>query len=154
MGNYASTSELEARFDGDAEMASLTDNKDAGTADTTVLDEVIDDAEGVIDSYAAVRYLVPVDLADTRVAARMKSATLDLAVWRLHVRTRSMPEPVQVARDGVLDWLKALSKGEAVLPQPATASTTSARETLADWGTAGTSSISNRLFSRATQERF
>lgn len=155
MGNYASTAELEARFDGDAEVASQTDNEDTGTADTTVLNEVIDNAEGEIDSAVGMRYLVPVDTTDTIVAARMKSITLDLAVWGLHIRGGVAPVPVIEARDAVREWLDLLAEGKRVLPQPATANTTTARETLADWGTAGTtSSSSNRLFSRATQEKW
>jgi len=152
VGNYASIAELEARFDGDPETAALTDNEEGGTPDETVLAEVLDDAEGEIDGYAGLKYLVPLDVTDTRTAARLKSVTLDLAVWRLHVRTGVVPELKQTSRDQAVEWLEKLSKGEVVVPQPATPTSTTSRSPIAAFGTAGTGSGSNRLFSRATQD--
>jgi phage gp36-like protein len=152
MGNYASTAELEARFDGDPETSNLTDNEESGTPDATVLAEVLDDAEGEIDSYAAVKYLVPLDVTDARAAARLKSVALDLAVWRLHVRSGSVSEVKQRSRDDAVEWLKMLAKGEVQVPQPATPTSTTSRTPIAAYGTAGTSDSSNRLFSRATQD--
>lgn len=152
MGNYASTAELEARFEGDPETAALTDNEESGAPDETVLAEVLDDAEGEIDGYAGLKYLVPLDVTDARTAARLKSVALDLAVWRLHVRTGAVTEVKQLSRDHAVEWLTKLSKGEVVVPQPETPTSTTSRSPIAAYGTAGTGDSSNRLFSRATQD--
>lgn len=152
MGNYASRAELQARFSDDAEVAHLTDSEDTGTPDTAVLDEVIEDAEAEIESYAAMRYEVPLDVGgDTGLAARIKSLTLDLAVAKLHDRSGNVPEPNETARTRALEWLDKLSTGKIVLPSARTEATTVSREPRVTWGTAATGTRSQRLFSRETQ---
>ncbi len=152
MGNYASNTDLKARFEDDAELAALTDSDD-GMADEDVLTEVLEDAEAQVDGYAAKLYLVPLDVTDTRVAGRLKSVTLDLAVWALLNRGDVVSAAKQRSYEQSLDWLVKLSKGDVQLPQPATPSSTTSRDTVSDWGTAGTTAASNRLFTRATQAR-
>lgn len=153
MGNYASRAELQARFTDDAEVSHLTDTEDTGTPDTAVLDEVIDDAEAEINSYAAMRYEVPLDVAgDTGLAARIKSLTLDLAVAKLQDRSGNVPEPNETARTRALEWLDKLSSGKIVLPSARTEATTVSRGPVSTWGIAATGDDSQRLFSRKTQE--
>lgn len=153
MGNYGVNADLEARFEDDAELAALTDNEENGIADQAVLTEVWDDAEAQVDSYAAVLYLVPLDVTDTVVAARLKSVTADLAAWALLNRGDNVSDAKQRSYEAAIEWLKALAKGEVQLPQPSTAASTGARDTVSAWGTAGATAASNRLFTRATQER-
>lgn len=152
MGNYAATTDLDARFDDDAERAALTDNEETGTANDAVSNEVINDSEGEIDAALAMRYFVPVAVTDTVTAARMKSVTLDLAVWRLHVRQGSVPPAVETQATLVRDWLELVAKGERVLPQPETADSTTSREPSIAFGTAATGASSRRIFTRATQD--
>jgi len=154
VGNYATSAEVKARFDNDAELAALTDNEENGVADEAVITEVLDDAEGEVDSYVGVRYKIPYDTTKSAVVkARLKSVTLDLAVWRLLIRGDVISDPKQQSRDMAIEYLKALAVGDVVLPQTDTPETTDSREPLVAYGTAGTSSSSARLFSRSTQSR-
>jgi phage gp36-like protein len=153
MGNYATTAELKARFEDDIEVAHLTNTASTGVPDETVLAEVVNHAEGQLDSHIGMRYKIPVDVSsDTVLAAMLKSATLDVAVYHLLARGDVMPQAKIDARKAVVDWLKEIAKGEAILPSAATIDSTQSRDPIVSWGTAGTGDTSNRLFSRATQE--
>ncbi len=151
MGNYGVNADLKARFEDDAELAALTDTEESGAPDEAVLTEVWDDAEGQVDSYAAVLYLVPLDVANTVVAARIKSVTADLAAWALLNRGDVVSDAKQRSYEAAIEWLKRLANGEVRIPSPTTASSTTSRETLSNWGTAGATTDSKRLFTRGTQ---
>jgi phage gp36-like protein len=153
VGNYGVNADLKARFEGDAELSALTDTEESGVPDEDVLTEVWDDAEGQVDSYAAVLYLVPLDVTNAVVAARVKSVTADLAAWALLNRGDVVPDAKQRSYEAAIEWLKMLAKGEVRVPSPTTASTTTSRAPLSDWGTAGTTTDSKRVFTRATQAR-
>lgn len=153
MGNYGANSDLKARFEDDAELAALTDTEESGTPDEDVLTEVWNDAEGQVDSYAAVLYLVPLDVTDAVVAARVKSVTADLAAWALLNRGDVVSDAKQRSYEAAIEWLKMLARGEVRIPSPTTASSTTSRDTLSAWGTAGTTTDSKRLFTRATQAK-
>lgn len=153
MPNYTTTTKLKARFEDDDAVAALTDTlKQTGAPDETVLAEVVDDAEGEIDSYLAVRYLVPVDVASHAVLAnRMNSLALDIAVVNLLERGDQVSEAQQRRRDRATAYLEKLSTGELLLPSAVTLTTTTTNEPLVAFGTAGTGDTSDRLFSRRTQ---
>lgn len=153
MGNYGVNADLKARFEGDAELSALTDTEESGVPDEDVLTEVWNDAEGQVDSYAAVLYLVPLSVTDSVVAARVKSVTADLAAWALLNRGDVVSDAKQRSYEAAIEWLKMLAKGEVRIPSPSTASTTTSRAPLSKWGTAGTTTDSNRLFTRATKAR-
>lgn len=152
MGNYASTTELVARHNDVKEVEHLTRAASTDAAYTAVLNEVIDGAEGEIDSAAAQIYEVPLDVAgDTVMAAFVKSMTLDLADAALFDRGRNVPVPVELSRERRMEWLDKLSKGTRRLPSNRTEATTVSREPDANWGTGNTQSDdsrSNRVFSR------
>lgn len=151
---YATTAELEARFDGDLEMSFLTDNEAAGSADSAVLTEVLDDAAGEFDSYALIQYDTPVDVStDTILAARIKSVVLDLACWKLMVRSDRVSEVKQASYEAALAWLKDLAAGNVALPSDDPLPDSDLRATVSAWGTASTGSSSKRLNTRATHER-
>lgn len=153
MGNYASVADLKARFRDDTQVAGLTDDDESGTPDTAVLNEVIDDSEGVVDGYVAMRMQVPVDVSsDTVLAARMKSLTLDLAVHRLLVRADAESAVKERANDEAMEFLKLFSEGKVMLPSATTLPSTDSRDPVASWGTAGTGDDSKRIFSRATMD--
>lgn len=153
MGNYATIAQLKTRFEDDEALAHVTHNEDAGTADTAVLTEALNNAEGYIDSALAKRYEVPVDVSlDDVVAARLKSIALDIAVHNLVTGTDFESEAKQRAYDDAKEWLKAVAKGEWLLPSATTLATTATDDPLIAYGTAGESDSSKRLFSRATQD--
>ena len=152
MGNYASTTDLVNRFEDDAAVAHLTDTAETGTPDTDVLNEVINGAEGQINSYAGRKYLVPFATSDTGFAAFLKSITLDIAVFALvGARSDLVSDAKTLAHDKAIDWLKELAAGKVVPPAAATQPTTESRDPVAAFGTAGTGDSSRRLFSRDTQ---
>lgn len=153
MGNYASQSDLKARYEDDAAVAELTFDSASGTPDASVLDEAILDAEGQIDSYVANRYKIPVDVSsDTTLAARMKNLTLDLACYALELRSGKVTEDRVKARDDAIEYLVRISRGEALLPSATAPDTTESRASLARYGTAGDGTSSRRVFTRDTQE--
>lgn len=149
---YATTAELEARFEDAAEVTHLTDSE-TGSPDTTVLDEVLDDASGEIDSAFGMKYEVPVVTSDTQLTARLKSITLDLAVYNLSARRRTVPEIFQIKRDNAVEWLRQVAEGERVPPGATTLASTSSRDPALAFGTSGTvgGTANQRVFSRASQ---
>ena len=154
MGNYASTTELVARFRSVPEVESLAGKPSTDAAYTAVLNEVIDGAEGDIDSAAAVMYEVPLDVAgDTVMAAYVKSMTLDLAVGSLFDRGRNVPVAIELARTRRMEWLDKLAKGGRKLPSARTEASTVSSDPVSTWGIAGTGDDSERVFTRATQEQ-
>ena len=151
MGNYATIAELKARFEDDAAVAHLTMDDATGTPDTDVLDETLNAAEGDVDSYLGIRYLIPVDVTgSTTLADSLKARALDIAVYHLIARRGQVPEAKTKAFDDAIVWLKSLAAGEVVLPSAETLPATSSREPDAEWGTAGDSSSSNRVWTRGT----
>jgi phage gp36-like protein len=154
MPNYTTTTKLKARFENDEAVAALTDTlEETGAPDDTVLTEVVNDAEGVIDSYLAVIYQVPVDVSsDTVLGNRLDSLALDIAANNLLERGDQVSEAKQRRHDRAIEYLEKLSKGELVLPSAATLASTDTRDPTVSYGTAGTSDDSVRLFSRATQD--
>jgi len=136
-------------------LAHLTDSVDDGAASTAVLEEVIDDAEGEINSYLGERYLVPVDVATyTNVAPRLKSLTLDMAVWRLCVRGDLVSEVKRTAHEDAIAYLEKLAEGKLTLPSAVTLPVTGSEGDGAAWGTSGSavSGTTQRIFDRDTQD--
>ncbi len=155
MGNYATTADLEARFENDSAVAHLTDTWETGTPDDDVLAEVLNYAEGTIDSHLAQQYLVPVDVSGSAVlAAQLKSVALDIAVRHLITRHGKVPESKEAAYDDALAWLLLISERKLQLPSAAALPSTATRDPLFQYGTAGDSSDSLRKFTRATQRGF
>ena len=154
MGDYASTTELKGRYENDREVASLTHDEETGTPDDTILGQVIDYAEGIINSSLATRYLVPVDVSTHANAGTfLKGLTLDMASYHLENRTGIVtPEHASVYATN-LEWLEKASKGEVLLPATAAPSSTESRGSLARFGTADTSDATKRVMTRETQRR-
>lgn len=152
MGDYATTTELKARFEDDRAVAELTDTAESGTPDETVLNEVIDHAEGDIDSQCAARYLIPLDVAsNSKLASMIRSATLDLAQYYLYVRHHSATEDIIRLRDQIFEWLELIRKGEVLLPSPETQPSTTSRDPQIHFGVASTGDDSRRIFTRPLQ---
>ena len=152
MGNYAITTELKARFENTAAVAHVTDSEDDATPNENVLSEALNAAEGIIDSYVGRRHSTPVAVSgDTVLANWMKSMTLDIGVYRLLQRGGVIPDAIIRSYEEVIDWLKAVGNGDAVLPAAAQQATTAAIDPISEWGS-GTGDDSNRVFTRASQE--
>lgn len=151
MGNYATIAELKARYPNDLAVAHMTGDAETGVPDDDVLNEIVDGAEGEMNSYIGLRHQVPVDVStDTELAALLKSMTLDLAVVRLQTRNNKVSEVKADARVAVMEWLVNVSTGKAKLAA-ATPPASQTADPIARTGTAGTGSGSARTFTQATQ---
>lgn len=108
---YAAQTDMEARF-GEQDVIMLTDRDDTGEINGTVLQQALDDAGAVIDSYLAARY----DLPFTEVPRVLVSACCDIARYNLcGVAGRLMPEDVKTRYDGAINILKSVARGEMTL---------------------------------------
>lgn len=154
MGVYLTAADLQARFENDDAVAHFTDTiSETGTPDADVLNEIIGRTEGQMDGYIAKRYKVPVDVTDAANLATLKSVGLDIASWYLMIRHQFSSEAAKQAYDAAIEWLKEIATGQAYLPAADTEDSTISRNPVAAFGTAGTGSTSNRLFTRDTQAR-
>lgn len=155
MSSYATTAELENRYESAVAAAHITDNADAGTPDTTVLQEVLDDAEGQINSHLAGKYLVPVDVTlDAALDAFLRNITLDIAMWQLAtVRQGFRSDSLQAVYEARMVWLEKVAEGKLHLPTALVLTGTSTVNPVADYGTGSDESDSERKFTRASQSR-
>jgi phage gp36-like protein len=157
VGNYADSDDLIARFDSNQTVAFLTgDGETTQTPDTAVLNEVIDDSEGIIDSSLGMRYEIPVSAANLAahsvLAARLKSLTLDLAVRRLHRRIDRDSVVGTEAEAAAMEYLELMRDGKIVLPAGATLTGTVSRTPVVDYGIGEASEDDERrVFTRETQ---
>ncbi len=152
MGNYLSTSELLTRFPDEADASFFTDDEDAGAPTTAHLDDIIEAAEGMINSRLAMVYATPVDVSiDTELGNTLKRMTLDLAeALMVGGRSERMSEVKQGQMDRVITWADRIAKGELVLPGGVTPAGPASREPRASWSGSDRTLIatSPRRFSR------
>jgi len=143
--SYATTTELTDRFPDQDTVTHLT-NSNTGLPDTNVLTDVLDAAEAVLESFLAMRYEVPVDVSsDTRVAAVMRSMTLDVAQHDLIATKEFVPDAKVALHDRAIAWAKSIARGEAVLPGSDPVTSTTSRATRLK------SSFDEREFTRENQ---
>jgi phage gp36-like protein len=112
---YATPAQLLERLDG-TYLAQLAD--DTGQADATsvvdakgdLLAAIIEDADRMMDSYIAAKYIVPVD-PPTRVLTRCSVA---IAIYDLHMRRDWTVTPEMKTRyDDMVAWLRDVAAGKA-----------------------------------------
>lgn len=116
---YITTTQLSARL-GSPLYARLTDRVNGDTADVTVAQEIVAEAEAVANAALAVRYRIPVDLsANPELAAILASRTLDIAeflAWKSSPFTSDIAERVRLAFEEASAWLASVARGEVPLP--------------------------------------
>lgn len=93
-----------------ADLAQLT-TESGNTPDSAVIAEMIDRAGAEIDSYLAVRYVLP--LASTPL--EIKHRCVDMAIYYLHSRRSMMPEIRRKNYEDAVVWLKLVAAGAAVV---------------------------------------
>lgn len=159
MGNYATNDELQTRFEDVEEVAQLTDTVSVpppSTPDEAVLTDVIENAEGELNSRFAMIYSTPVDVSvDTALAALLKRKTLDLAEVHLLWRGDHASEAKLLQYNSALEWADQIANGELALPGAVTPTPTASRGPLSAWSGSNRtlSSSSPRIFTRETQSR-
>jgi phage gp36-like protein len=153
MGNYATQAELKARFDGDAEVAYLTDTEETGIPDTGVLDDCIESAEADINSRIGKRYATPVVVTgNVELTALLKRKALDLAEYYLLVRSPSISDQKEKQAERAWEWAAKVADGTFVLSGAATPPSTASRAPLATWtgSDRDLTDVTTRIFSRET----
>jgi phage gp36-like protein len=121
---YATLNDIESRLD-PKHLAELADDNADGIRDTAVLEAAVADADSLIDSHLAGRYVLPFN----PVPALLRRLSCDLAIAGLFARRREAASPLHEARaEAAARILDALSKGELTLAgaqiRPISASTT------------------------------
>jgi len=132
---YITTSDLSARL-GTTTYARLTDRVNGTTADGTVAQQIVDEAEAEANSYLARRYATPLDLtAHPELANVLASRVLDLAehiAWRASPFMADLPGRVKATHDAAVQWFTQVAAGTLQLP----AASSPASETAANDGPA------------------
>lgn len=94
----------------EGELAELT--TEVGTSpDTDVVNEAVAKADALIDAYCGRQYAVPFD----PVPELVESLSVDIAVYRLYLRRRVVPDPARQRYEDALSFLKDVSTGKAVI---------------------------------------
>lgn len=116
---YVTTTQLSARL-GSTLYARLTDRVNGSSADATVAQQIVDEAEAVADSYLATRYATPVDLtAHPELANVLEARVLDLAehaAWNGSPFVSGIPSRVQAMQRAGTAWFESVARGEINLP--------------------------------------
>lgn len=119
---YTTTTQLGQRL-GTTLYARLTDRINGTTADDTVGQAVLNDAEALADSYLSRRYATPIDLSEHADLANVLTArVLDLAefiAWQGSPFISDPPQRVHMLRAGALAWFEDIAAGRLVLPASA-----------------------------------
>jgi phage gp36-like protein len=116
---YITNADIEERL-GSAAYVQLTDDDGNGLADTGVVDEARQAAEGEVNSYLARRYQVPIDLSEhSELADLLASVTLDLVEYRLRLRRPPVPKDVVDRHTRAVDWLTGVADARIELPSAA-----------------------------------
>lgn len=98
----------------DAKLVQLTDFASTGAMDDAKITGALDEASSTIDSFTRGRYVLPLTVSD-----QVKQLTLDIALYRLHLRRQMMNDQVAKAYDDAVGLLKGVARGETSLDQPA-----------------------------------
>lgn len=108
---YCEKADLVKRF-GAVELAQLTDETAAHSADDSEISEACDEASSLIDSYLSTRYSVPIDPAPTMV----RKWACDLVRKALWKDRANDDHPVSKNAAAALAQLRDVAKGVAGLP--------------------------------------
>jgi phage gp36-like protein len=116
---YITTTQLSGRL-GSTIYARLTDRVNGTSADATVAQQIVDEAEALTDSYLSKRFATPVDLsAHPELVNVFESRVLDLAewiAWKGSPFVSGVPDRVQTVADEAMSWFEAVAAGRIHLP--------------------------------------
>lgn len=116
---YTTTTQLESRL-GSTLYARLTDRVNGTTADGTVAQQIVDEAEALANARLAKRYATPIDLtAHPELTDVLEARVLDLAeylAWRDSPFVTDIPERVRFLHEETSHWFASVAAGEIDLP--------------------------------------
>lgn len=108
---YCNLQNLKDRFP-EATIASLSDDQDGSNVDEDIIDELIADADELIDDALRTRYSLPL----TSVPGSLTRLACDLVYYYLWARrTDEIPEHVTNRFDNATDKLARLAAGDVIL---------------------------------------
>lgn len=117
--SYITITDLRNRL-GDGIYARLTDRVSGTTANASVAQQIVDEAEGLADSYLSLRFATPIDLtAHPELTDVLTSRVLDLAeylAWRSSPFVSDLPERIRLLGDESPRWFASVSAGRLELP--------------------------------------
>jgi phage gp36-like protein len=116
MSIYASLSDLTTRFS-ESEILQLADPTDTGSVDTTITDDALNDADGVINGYLASRYTLPL----TKTPTVITRIACDIARYFLY--KDRVTDAVKERYDAAIAFLKGISSGQVSLGPDASGAT-------------------------------
>lgn len=98
----------------------LTDRVSGVTGNDAVGQQIVDEAEALVNSYLARRYATPVDLAQhPELADVLAVRVLDVAeylAWQGSPFVSDLPDRVEVLQGQVVRWLEKVASGQVELP--------------------------------------
>lgn len=136
MSTYATTADFAAWLGSQTSSTSpgvyqqLTDRLNAESASGTVAQELLDQAEALMNSYFAARgYAIPVVTTEAILAAFLRSLVMKIAsyhAWSTHPRLKDVPDRLESLYDEAVTWLEDFADGVTVLPSSAALATSNA----------------------------
>ena len=109
---YSLKTDLELVLEAD-QINQLSDDATGQAAVDEIITRCIADADGIIDSYCAARYVIPI----SPVPGVVRNASTTIAHYLLQLRRGcTIEDKVKTAKDDVLAWLKDVSDSVADLP--------------------------------------
>jgi len=116
---YVTTTQFQERL-GASIYARLTDRVSGTTANATVAQQIVDEAEALANSFLSRRYATPIDLtAHPELSDVLETRVLDLAehlAWRASPLVASVPDRVTFLFEEASRWFDALAAGRLDLP--------------------------------------
>ena len=106
---YATQTDLEREAGGKQKLIQLTDLNGTGEVDTTIVSDVIAEAESLVNSYLETRYAVPI--ADEDVSDIVRRVTAAEAVYVLRDRREALHPSHQSRHEERIEWLDNVRRG-------------------------------------------
>lgn len=96
---------------------SMTDDvANSATRVDDIVTELAEEAEFEVDSYASIRYTLPLIASDGTVPNSIKKAVLTITKYNLYARRDSLDPSVVSQYEHIISWLKSVNKGMANIP--------------------------------------
>ena len=111
---YLSIIDLRERLS-ETKLIQLTDFAGTGEIDSGRIDAAIAAASGIVDSYCAARYSLPLAISE-----QIKDTALSICIYKLHSLRQLSPDKVRLDYEDAIAFLKDVAAGKATLDQSGT----------------------------------
>lgn len=98
-------------------MQGILSNDGTGLNPTSdIVAAAIEESEAEAESYLAKRYSLPLKSTDGVVPPKVKAVMITMAKYNLYARRNATSSEVKEAYDSAVNWLLAVSRGDADVP--------------------------------------